>query len=382
MTSIIKALRPLASAAMFYYATLWLVALVVVGTVAQKYFGLQASLEKYFSAWFIQPLDMPLYLPSGRFTMAVILMGLIAKMAFSTKWKIKMIGINITHFGVLVLLLGGVLTAYTSTEGNIAIKEGQESSTFSDFHAVEIAVTDRSPADYDQITTFTDGFSSDEQSFTDAAVPFTFKVNHFFKNCEIVERPSSDYQLPLRDRATKLQLKEKPSDKDDRNLGGVEIVVSGASEDDNGIYLLLNHPQWGSSTIQGKDGKNYALNLRFRHYELPFSIHLKDFEKLDHAGTSMARAYSSKVTVKEGASSYDTKIYMNHPLRSDGYTLYQADFDQRGANETSVFQVVYNKGRYIPYIAVLIVGLGLLIHIIIQIPRLLVATSTRKKSAN
>jgi len=383
MTFIIKALRPLASAAMFYYATLWLVTLVVVGTIAQKYFGLQASLEKYFSSWFIQPLDMPIYLPSGRFTMAVILTGLIAKMAYGSKWKIKMIGINITHFGVLLLMLGGVLTAYTTTEGNIAIKEGQSANTFSDFHAVELAVTDRSPADHDQITTFTEGFFSDEQSFTDEKIPFTFKVNHFHKNCDISERPASDNQLPLKDRATRLQLKEKPTDKQDRNLGGLEVEVSGASENDNGIYILINHPEWGATTIQGKDGKSYEIGLRHRQYDLPFSIHLKDFEKLDHAGTMMARAYSSKVTVKEGASSEDTKIYMNHPLRRRGYTLYQASFDVSDPSgiETSVFQVVYNKGRYMPYISVFVITLGLLVHVFMQVPRLLAATSARKKSA-
>ncbi len=97
----------------------------------------------------------------------------------------------------------------------------------------------------------------------------------------------------------------------------------------------------------------------------------------------MARAYSSKVTVKEGASSEDTKIYMNHPLRRRGYTLYQASFDMSDPSgiETSVFQVVYNKGRYMPYIAVFVVLIGLLIHIFIQVPRLLAATSTRKQSA-
>ncbi len=46
MKSITSTLRPLASAAIFYYATLWLVVLVVIGTISQKYFGLQTRLEK------------------------------------------------------------------------------------------------------------------------------------------------------------------------------------------------------------------------------------------------------------------------------------------------------------------------------------------------
>ena len=174
MNPVSKALRPLASAAIFYYATIWLVVLVVIGTISQKFFGLQASLEKYFSAWFVQPMDMPLWLPSGRLVMAIIMINLTAKLLIGTKWKWKMVGINITHLGVLILMIGGVITAYTTTEGNIAIHEGQNSSTFQDFHKIELAVTDHSHADYDEITAFTDGFFSDQQSFSDDKLPFTF----------------------------------------------------------------------------------------------------------------------------------------------------------------------------------------------------------------
>ncbi len=376
MNPVTKALRPFASAAIFYYATLWLVVLVVVGTISQKFFGLQNSLEKYFSAWFIQPMEMPLWLPSGRLIMAIIMLNLAAKMAVGSKWKVKMIGINITHFGVLLLMIGGMITAYTTTEGNIAIQEGQESSTFQDFHQMELAVTDHSPADHDSVTTFTAGFFSDQQSFSDPATPMSFKVTHFYKNCKLVERPASEVTPELKQRASRLQFKQLPPDKSDRNLGGIEVKISGASDADNGTYIFLNHQQWGQTSITGADGKSYDLSLRYRHYQLPFSIHLKDFEKLDHAGTMMARAYSSKVTVTEGASTEDTKIYMNHPLRRGGYTLYQSSFDQSNPSgiETSIFQVVHNRGQLMPYIAVVVITLGLLIHIIIQVPKLIAAS--------
>lgn len=241
---------------------------------------------------------------------------------------------------------------------------------------MEFAVTDRSHADYDEVTTFTDGFFSDEQSFSDEKVPFTFQVTRFYKNSKLSERPASEITPNFKQRASRLQLSELPTDKSDRNLGGIEIEVSGASEADNGTYIFLNHREWGSTTITANDGKSYELALRYRHYDLPFSIHLKDFEKLDHAGTMMARAYSSKVTVSEGESKEDTKIYMNHPLRRHGYTLYQSSFDQSNPTgvETSIFQVVYNKGQLVPYIAIVVITLGLLIHVFLQVPRLIAAS--------
>ena len=48
---------------------------------------------------------------------------------------------------------------------------------------------------------------------------------------------------------------------------------------------------------------------------------------------------------------------MNHPLRYGGLTFYQASF----ANEdtTSILQVVKNPGWLLPYISVLLMGLGM-----------------------
>ena len=388
MKQLTSMLRPFASAAIFYYATIWLVMLVVVGTIAQKYFGLQASLEKYFSAWFIDLnlsdlfaswIDLPsyihFYLPSGRLIMAIIMVNLAAKMAVGSKWKVKMIGINITHFGVLLLMIGGMITAYTTTDGHLSVQEGSQSSIFKDFHQLELAVIDRSPKDHDAVTSFTHGFFSHRESFSDDQIPLTFKVVHFYKNCEAVERDTQVDATQLKQNAKRFQFKELPTDKNDQNAGGLEIEITGAAADGNGRYILYHHPRKGTTTatVQGSDGKSYEVALRPRQYELPFTIHLKDFEKLDHGGTMMARAFSSKVTVTQGESSEDTKIYMNHPLRRDGYTLYQSSFDQSNPSgiETSVFQVVHNQGRLMPYIAIVVITLGLLIHCLIQVPRLL-----------
>lgn len=381
MSKFSQKLRPLASAAIFYYATLWLSVLVVVGTINQKFFGLRHSLEKYFSAWFVQPMDMPLWLPAGRFTMAVILISLSAKLIIGSKWRIKNIGINITHLGVFCLMLGGVITAYTTTEGNMAIPEGAESSSYQDFHEVEIAVTDRADPEFDATTTFTDGFFTNDQTFTDSRVPMSFKVLRWYKNCEPVARPADERLPEHKDRAANIMLKELPTDNDDRNLGGVEVEVSGLAPTHNGTYVLISHPGWKPAIVTGEDGKTYELFLRARHHQLPFSIYLKDFEKLDHAGTSMARAFSSKVRVTQGASTEDKKIYMNHPLRRNGYTLYQASFSQ-AATETTVLQVVHNKGQLMPYISIVIITVGLLIHVIMQIPRLIVAAQTKNPARN
>ncbi|MBT8038365.1 MAG: cytochrome c biogenesis protein ResB [Verrucomicrobiae bacterium] len=376
--SALRPLKPLASAAIFYYATLWLVVLVTVGTIAQKYFGLHDSLEKYFSSWFIQPMDWPIWLPAGRFTMALILINLSSKLLVATKWKIKNIGINITHIGVFLLMIGAVITAYTTTEGNMSIREGEESSVFLNSHEVEIAVTNTSHPDYDDTTAFTQGFFHHGQTFSDESVPFSFKVLKEYKNCRPVNRSNSETSENYQGRAANIELEELPADPKDRNLRGIEVEISGLNEGQNGIYIFIAHPEWTPAKLTAGNAQTYNVSLRQRHHELPFSIHLKDFEKLNHAGTMMARAYSSKVKVTQDESTEDIKIYMNHPLRRNGYTLYQASFDQRGV-ETTILQVVYNKGQLMPYISVVVIFIGLLVHCFMQVPRLIVAAQEKNR---
>ncbi|MBT8044887.1 MAG: cytochrome c biogenesis protein ResB [Verrucomicrobiae bacterium] len=379
-SSISRFFKPLASAAIFYYATLWLSVLVGVGTISQKYFGLHDSLAKYFSSWFIQPMDWPLWLPAGRLTMAVILVSLTTKLLVSTKWKLKNIGINITHLGVFTLMVGAVITAYTTIEGHVSIREGEEASAFANSHEVEIAVTDRSNPDYDHTTTFTQGFFHSDQIFTDDKVPMSFKVLNHYMNCKPVARPESESSANLRGRAANVMLEELPADPKDRNLRGIELEVSGLPNNQDGVYIFIAHPEWKPATLTGRDGVNYEVSLRARQHQLPFSIYLKDFEKLNHAGTMMARAYSSKVKVTQDESTEDIKIYMNHPLRRNGYTLYQASFDQSGV-ETTVLQVVYNKGQIVPYLAVVVIFVGLLVHCFMQVPRLIVAAQKKNKKS-
>jgi len=274
-------------------------------------------------------------------------------------------------------MAGGVITAYTTTEGYITVPEGGSSAIFRDFHEVELAVTDRTPKGHDAVTAFTQDFFTEGQTFSDPAVPFTFKVLSFFPNCKPVSRTDhkENPASPLRDKAKNFQFEPLPNDPDDMNASGLVVEISGADNESNGTYVFFNDPRKGNTSafIKGKDGNIYQVTLRPRNYELPFTLKLIQFEKLNHAGTMMARSFKSKVEVSQVGRTEKIDIYMNHPLRRNGYSVYQSGFG--GGNgmgpKTSTFQVVTNKGQMIPYIAIIIITLGLLIHVFIQVPRLL-----------
>ena len=79
-------------------------------------------------------------------------------------------------------------------------------------------------------------------------------------------------------------------------------------------------------------------------------------------GTAKAKNYSSDVHVYDEAGNLvrQQRISMNDPLRYNGETFYQSSFDK--TEKTTILQVVKNPGWLLPYISVIVVGLGLVLH--------------------
>ena len=65
-------------------------------------------------------------------------------------------------------------------------------------------------------------------------------------------------------------------------------------------------------------------------------------------------------------------IEMNAPLRYKGYTFYQAHYEEDSSTgiKTSVFAVVKNYGRLFPYISSIIMCVGVLLQMLVRLPRL------------
>ena len=86
-------------------------------------------------------------------------------------------------------------------------------------------------------------------------------------------------------------------------------------------------------------------------------------------GTTIPRLFSSLVTVDDDVKneSRNVLISMNKPLRYRGLTFYQASFAK---DETvSVLQVVKNPGWLFPYVALVIVIIGLLVQFLYRLNR-------------
>ena len=104
-------------------------------------------------------------------------------------------------------------------------------------------------------------------------------------------------------------------------------------------------------------------------FTLPFGVTLEHFQDSYYSGTSIAKSYSSEVTIHDKELKWPAKIEMNHPLRYAGYNLYQQSFVNGKNSRTSVLSVVWNPDAFFPYIAAAVMSAGLIIHSIIQVRR-------------
>jgi len=192
----------LASPEIFFYTALWMIVLLIFGTVDQKYIGLYLSQYKYFSSWFVWGI-----FPGGRLTMTVMFINLLTKLVFKSPLRWDRFGTLVTHSGMLLLLLGGFFTAYFSKEGAMSIFEGDSSAFFEDFHDLEIAVIDKSPVDHDSVTAFSNDYIAEGAVLSDPDIPFTIGVETFYRNVDLKQREGTVAE-DLRGAAQRFELVE------------------------------------------------------------------------------------------------------------------------------------------------------------------------------
>jgi hypothetical protein len=359
-----KTLEWLAKPVLLHWLLPYLMALVLVGTVTQKYIGLFESQRLFFSSFIFWAGPLPL--PGGRLVTAFMLISLLAKIFYASPWHKEKVGIFISHLGVLLLLLGGLVTAAFSNEGYMLLNKNQDANHFLDYHQRVLTISKNSAA----VITLPLEDLRKTRKINDASLPFTVTIDHLCRNCTMALREGDS--KALKGSAQKVML--TPIDgylEDERNLSGIEFTVEGAG-DANGTYIAFEPmDKQASFTIANT---NYDIRIGRETHALPFSLELIDAQKEVHPGTTTPRSYRSTVLLSDGELKQRAVISMNHPLRYKGYTVYQASFNQSVDTEQTQsvsFAVVQNSGRAFPYIASITLCIGLMIHLFLRLPKLM-----------
>jgi len=341
---VVALVRLLARGQIFFWATAWLMVLLVAGTLAQAHIGLYAAQRQYFASWVAWLGGLPV--PGGALTLAVLSLHLVVVLGFTTRWCWRRAGVLLTHVGTLALFVGGFVTAATSASGTLTLGPGETSSTVRDDVAVELAVLDSAADDHVDVVAFGEGLLRDGQELRVASLPFALRVERYARDLTVAQGRAR----------LALTVVGGPHD-----AARVELTQGGVSE----------------RTIRA-GGRVYTLALRARQYELPFALTLRVFRRDLHPGTSQVRAYRSALDLVDGDVSRPVVVTMNAPLRHRGYAIYQASSTGPPGGEATVLAVVDNDGRLFPYAASLLIALGLLVHLLQQLPRLLDRDPSRR----
>lgn len=346
-------LQYIASPNIVFWTFPWLMVIIVLGTVSQKYIGLYNSSAYFFNSWilWLGPIPTPGYLT----LIGIIFVSVLVKFLFFSQWSWQKSGTIISHLGVLTLLLGGLIASFTTKEGFMIIPEGQTSSHFSYYY-------DRALKIGNQAYDFQSLKAGDRLEQDGLVVTILMKCD----NCG-AQAPTGTYKN-LQDLAQNMELTNIREEKQkEANLSGLILLVENThTPSENGTYILmLDIPR--VPTLRVADQKEVKITLERQRYDLPFAVELTKFEKIDYDGTSKAKNYKSELTFREGLVTWPVTIQMNEPYRYQGYSFYQSSFDIQDGQALTVLTIVKNKGRLFPYLSSALFLLGLLIHVMITL---------------
>ncbi len=365
LSFISQIIHGLARPATVFYVLAWLMVLLVLGTLAQRYVGLYAAQQTFFYSvlWWAGPVPLPGGVPA----LTVLTLALAAKLLVATRCSGAQAGIIITHAGALLLMVGALLTFVTSRDGQITLFESEKTGYYTAYHDRALVIEDGGSSTV--LTQIPWSRLKPGARIDLSAGMGSVEIIKICRNCHFIDRvqnPGADGPEELRGRAQNFDIAPALLELDDEaNRAAILFRLSGTTTEKDGIHLSADFIDQSPWFRHGEKTINIA--LRKIRTPLPFTVELVKFSKDLHPGTDMARSYQSDVMIHENGTSWPATIRMNAPLYYRGYTLYQSSFVSDGTRQGSVLAVVQNKGRIFPYLAGSVMMVGLLWHVLIRL---------------
>ena len=347
--------------------------LVFCATLAQVNLGIYGVQEKFFRSFLVwadlpeSRITFPVF-PGGYLIGGLLMINLIVSHVYRFKLTWKKAGIQLTHFGIIVLLLGELVTGMLQEDFSLRLEEGETRNYSESFRRNEVVLIDTSNPDYDEVVAVPEAFLSTQNPIAHEQLPFQVVPRGYHANANLSmlnslpngeQTPGVATNLANQGIGPRLALLPAPITYNDqeRNLPAAFVEVIGPAGS-LGTWLLspmLTQPQ----TFE-YEGRTWSIGFRFEREYKPFSLSLIELKHDIYPGSNIPKNFSSLVRLKsaDGTEDRESLIYMNQPLRHQGFTFYQYQMDS--ANGFSVLQVVRNPARALPYIACVLMSAGLL----------------------
>jgi hypothetical protein len=390
--------------------TVWLLGLsmllVFLGTIAQVHEGLWNAQTRWFRHLLVvreagDPWWVPPIYPGGYLLGILLLLNLLAAHLKRFHFTWRQAGINLTHFGIILLLVGQLATDMMSRESIMSFREGETRSYSEGTREWELAFLRSVDGEKDEVVAIPHALLKDGAALSDPKLPFTVRVKTYWPNSEPAFRaPMQQNSPPMTENglAKDWDFHAVPEAKgmDDRNNPTAVVELSGSKGEPLGTWVV---PSWAgdpalvagvkraytqsvgkdvAQTIADKlavpqevtaNGQTWRMVMRMERYYKDFNVTLVKTRHDVYPGTvtrenpqGTPKDFRSRVRIDNPSTGEkrEVEIYMNSPLRYQGLTFYQSsmgkDEVQRG---TSGLQVVRNPSWLTPYAGCLIVAVGM-----------------------
>ena len=369
MPTILKEIRDLlVSLKLTVLLLVFSIVLVLAATLDQVNLGVWVVQEKYFNTfvvfWKVGGVSLAIF-PGGYTIGGLLLINLLGSHLYRFAFTWRKAGIWLAHAGLILLLVGQLLTGLMQDEYHMRLDQGQTRNYSESFRNIELAITDTTDPKADQVVSIPERPLARLETVQHPRLPFRVAVKTFLPNSTLQLRAPNAAADPAAPATQGVgpqilaTLKPLTYKADERNLPSAFVELIGP---DGLIGTWLVSPLLEEPQAFAFAGRTYKMALRFaRHYK-PFSLTLLKFSHDRYAGTDIPKNFSSRIRLNtpDGRDDREVLIYMNNPLRYAGLTFYQAGFENN--DTTTVLQVVRNPSWLIPYIACAVMTLGLLLQ--------------------
>ncbi len=370
--------------------------LVFAGTMAQDPLGLYLTQEKFFRSFFVsgpamwaaikKTLQMlhvylppsttadvlfgsrlPIF-PGGYLIGGVLVINLIAAQIKNFTFSRDKIGLWMVHFGLILLLLGQLLTDRLSRESTLHLREGEARNYSESDRQAELAVVDTTDSGGDKVVAIPQGALMGGKEIQLPELPFTLRVKNYFINSAVENRATNAVSPPAATQGVGLSVAvhELPrvTEMDRRDVPSAVVEVA-TPKGSLGTWLVSEFVEQPQAFFY--DNRAYQITLRLRRFYKPYSIQLLQFRHDVYPGTDIPKNFSSRVVLQrpDTGEHREVLIYMNNPLRYAGETYYQSGYDPD--NHGTILQVVHNPSWLTPYFSCVLVGLGLTLQFMMHL---------------
>lgn len=347
--------------------------LVFAGTLDQVNLGIWAVQEKFFRSFVVYtqigPIACPVF-PGGYTIGGLLLLNLIAAHVYRFSFTWKKAGIVLTHLGLIVLLVGELLTGWWQQDFQLRLDEGETKNYAESFQRHELVLIETTADGFDEVVAVPERLLARKTPVEHPRLPFRIATKVYYPNSSLhLRSPANGARPPVTvgvgDHVTAAPLPVTYR-QDDRNVPSAVVEFVGP-DGPLGSYLASGH--FSTSQVVNYRDRSWRLGLRVERRYLPFSLRLVKFSHDRYAGTEIPKNFSSRLrlTTPDRQDDREVLVYMNNPLRHGGYTFYQAGFENN--DRTTILQVVRNPSWLVPYVACAMMTLGLTLQFAMHLVR-------------